>query len=96
MPDGQKVIVVGLVEIIGGHELMAGNSPHRPQDHGVVHATGFDLGVDHGISLLCIGLRVGDRVTGILHWDRVAGILFGGPANVTEPRGLRRLRLTVP
>jgi hypothetical protein len=34
--DGQKVIFVGLVEIIGGHELMAGNSPHRPQDQWVL------------------------------------------------------------
>ena len=75
--DGQRVIFVGLVEIIGGHELMAGNSPHRLQDQWVAHITGLDLEVDHGISLLCIGLRIGDRVTDVLLEYRVAGIVFG-------------------
>ena len=71
------MIFVGLVEIIGGHELMAGNSSHRPQDQWVAHITGLDLGVDHGISLLCIGLLIGDRVTDVLVDYRVAGIVFG-------------------
>ncbi len=78
MADGQRMILIGLLQIFGGNELVSRDLPHNLDHFGVGDAPGDDPALHHPFPLAGVGIEgwrgVGRRGKG-LGSPRLVGLL---------------------